>query len=73
MKESCPTRRRPPERLLAKRVAVQDERIAPLERRVERSSRASSQPPSSDPPGKEHGPQAGQGSVGAQAGRAGWA
>ena len=37
---------------LEKRVAAQDERIAQLERRVGRSSRNSSQPPSSDPPGK---------------------
>jgi transposase len=36
---------------LEKRVATQDERIAQLERRIERSSRNSSQPPSSDPPG----------------------
>jgi transposase len=36
---------------LEKRVAAQDERIAQLERRVGRSSRNSSQPPSSDPPG----------------------
>jgi hypothetical protein len=35
---------------LDKRVARQDERIAQLERRVGRSSRNSSQPPSSDPP-----------------------
>jgi transposase len=35
---------------LEKRVAVQDERIAQLERRIGRSSRNSSQPPSSDPP-----------------------
>jgi transposase len=35
---------------LGKRVAAQDERIAQLERRVERSSRNSSQPPGSDPP-----------------------
>ena len=39
-------------RRLEKRVAAQDERIAQLERRVGRSSRNSSQPPSSDPPGK---------------------
>ena len=37
---------------LEKRVAAQDERIAQLERRLGRSSRNSSQPPSSDPPGK---------------------
>jgi transposase len=36
---------------LEKRVATQDERIAQLERRIGRSSRNSSQPPSSDPPG----------------------
>ncbi|MDQ3729538.1 MAG: IS66 family transposase, partial [Actinomycetota bacterium] len=36
---------------LEKRVAEQDERIAQLERRVGRSSRNSSQPPSADPPG----------------------
>jgi transposase len=36
---------------LEKRVALQDERIAQLERRVGRSSRNSSQPPSADPPG----------------------
>jgi transposase len=36
---------------LEKRVAQQDERIAQLERRLGRSSRNSSQPPSSDPPG----------------------
>jgi transposase len=36
---------------LEKRVAAQDERIAQLERRVGRSSRNSSLPPSSDPPG----------------------
>ena len=36
---------------LEKRVAAQDERIAQLERRVGRSSRTSSQPPSSDRPG----------------------
>jgi transposase len=35
---------------LEKRVVRQDERIAQLERRVGRSSRNSSQPPSSDPP-----------------------
>ncbi len=35
---------------LAARVARQDERIAQLERRLNRSSRNSSQPPSSDPP-----------------------
>jgi transposase len=39
-------------RRLEQRVAAQDERIAQLERRVGRSSRTSSQPPSSDPPGK---------------------
>ncbi|MCA1680702.1 MAG: IS66 family transposase [Actinobacteria bacterium] len=39
-------------RRLEKRVAAQDERIAQLERRVGRSSRNSSQPPSSDPPGQ---------------------
>jgi transposase len=37
---------------LEARVARQDERIAQLERRVNRSSRNSSAPPSSDPPGK---------------------
>jgi transposase len=37
---------------LTARVARQDERIAQLERTVKRSSRNSSQPPSSDPPGK---------------------
>lgn len=37
---------------LTARVARQDERIAQLERAVKRSSRNSSQPPSSDPPGK---------------------
>lgn len=36
---------------LEERVARQDERIAELERRVKRSSRNSSQPPSADPPG----------------------
>jgi transposase len=35
---------------LEKRVAAQDERIAQLERRLNRSSRNSSQPPSTDPP-----------------------
>jgi transposase len=35
---------------LEKRVAAQDERIVQLERRIGRSSRNSSQPPSSDPP-----------------------
>ncbi|MGI8730621.1 MAG: DUF6444 domain-containing protein [Solirubrobacteraceae bacterium] len=35
---------------LERRVAARDERIAQLERRVGRSSRTSSQPPSSDPP-----------------------
>jgi transposase len=35
---------------LEKRVAAQDERIAQLERRLGRSSRNSSQPPSTDPP-----------------------
>jgi transposase len=37
---------------LEARVARQDERIAQLERRLNRSSRNSSAPPSSDPPGK---------------------
>jgi transposase len=37
---------------LTARVARQDERIATLERQLGRSSRNSSQPPSSDPPGK---------------------
>lgn len=37
---------------LEARVASQDERIAQLERRLNRSSRNSSAPPSSDPPGK---------------------
>jgi transposase len=36
---------------LEKRVAVQDERITQLERRLGRTSRNSSQPPSADPPG----------------------
>jgi transposase len=36
---------------LGKRVAQQEERIAQLERKVKRSSRNSSQPPSADPPG----------------------
>jgi transposase len=36
---------------LTARVARQDERIAQLERRLNRSSRNSSQPPSADPPG----------------------
>src|ERR1700688_795412 len=36
---------------LTARVARQDERIAQLERRLNRSSRNSSQPPSVDPPG----------------------
>jgi transposase len=36
---------------LEKRVAEQDERIGQLERRLSRSSRNSSQPPSQDPPG----------------------
>jgi transposase len=35
---------------LEARVAAQDERIAQLERRIGRSSRNSSQPPSRDPP-----------------------
>jgi hypothetical protein len=35
---------------LAARVVAQDERIASLERRLGRSSRTSSQPPSEDPP-----------------------
>jgi transposase len=39
-------------RRLEARVARQDERIAQLERRLNRSSRNSSAPPSSDPPGK---------------------
>jgi transposase len=39
-------------RRLEERVARQDERIAQLERRLNRSSRNSSAPPSSDPPGK---------------------
>jgi hypothetical protein len=38
---------------LEKRVAQQDERIAQLERRIGRSSRNSSQPPSTDPPGTQ--------------------
>jgi transposase len=38
-------------RRLEERVARQDERIAELERRLNRSSRNSSAPPSSDPPG----------------------
>jgi transposase len=38
---------------LEKRVVKQDERIAQLERRIGRSSRNSSQPPSTDPPGAE--------------------
>jgi hypothetical protein len=38
------------EKLTAK-VVAQDERIASLERRLGRSSRSSSQPPSEDPPG----------------------
>jgi transposase len=56
---------------LEKRVATQDERIAQLESRIGRSSRNSSQPPSSDAPGGAS--QARQGPVGAQAGRAAWA
>jgi len=39
-------------RRLEQRVARQDERIAQLERRLNRSSRNSSAPPSSDPPGR---------------------
>jgi transposase len=38
-------------RRLEQRVARQDERIAQLERRLNRTSRNSSAPPSSDPPG----------------------
>jgi len=45
---------------LEKRVAAQDERIAQLERRIGRSSRNSSQPPSSDPPGKDKAPKRGK-------------
>jgi len=45
---------------LEKRVAAQDERIAQLERRIGRSSRNSSQPPSSDPPGKAKAPKRGK-------------
>jgi hypothetical protein len=36
---------------LAERVAKQDDRIAELERRLNRNSRNSSTPPSQDPPG----------------------
>jgi hypothetical protein len=52
---------------LSVRVAGQDERIAILERQLGRSSRISSQPPSSDPPGAP--PRRDKGSVGSQAGR----
>jgi transposase len=41
--------------VLSERVARQDERIAQLERRLGRSSRNSSQPPSQDPPGAAPG------------------
>jgi transposase len=47
---------------LEARVARQDERIAQLERRLNRSSRNSSAPPSSDPPG--HAAKRGKGSSG---------
>ena len=47
-------------RRLEKRVAAQDERIAQLERRIGRSSRNSSQPPSSDRPGKAKAPKRGK-------------
>lgn len=40
---------------LGERVARQDERIAQLERRLNRGSRNSSQPPSADPPGTPRG------------------
>jgi transposase len=52
---------------LEKRVAQQDERIAQLERRVGRSSRNSSQPPSSDPPGTQQ-PKRGKGRSGRKQG-----
>ena len=42
---------------LTARVARQDERIASLERQLGRSSRNSSAPPSSDPPGKRQSPR----------------
>jgi transposase len=51
---------------LEKRVAVQDERIAQLERQVKRSSRNSSQPPSQDPPGSP--PRRGKGPSGREQG-----
>lgn len=50
---------------LERRVAVQDERIAKLERRGKRSSRNSSQPPSQDPPSA---PKRGKGASGRKAG-----
>ena len=53
---------------LEKRVAAQDERIAQLERRLGRSSRNSSQPPSSDPPGKGTAPKRGKDSSGRKQG-----
>ena len=51
---------------LAARVARQDERIAQLERRLNRSSRNSSQPPSVDPPGSA--PRSGKDSSGRRQG-----
>jgi transposase len=51
------------------RVARQDERIAQLERRLNRSSRNSSAPPSSDPPGKT--PKRGKDSSGRRGGQPG--
>jgi transposase len=52
--------------VLAVRVARQDERIAQLERRLSRSSRNSSQPPSADPPGAP--PRRGKDSAGRRQG-----
>jgi len=51
---------------LTARVARQDERIAQLERRLNRGSRNSSQPPSTDPPGSE--PRRGRDSSGRRQG-----
>jgi len=56
-------------RRLEERVARQDERIGELERKLNRSSRNSSAPPSTDPPSS---PSRSKGSVGAQARRPGW-
>jgi transposase len=60
--------------VLSARVARQDERIAQLERRLNRDSRNSSTPPSVDPPGKKvpkRGKDPSGCSQGAQAGHEG--